>query len=341
MTLIVNVGQVWRNFLPLGIARVVGALSKTACLARVDAAFYQTARGLLLPFTVILSLYFLPSTQFGSRTLLGIGLVLLGFFVGILYDLQQALTLNIGIVLGVWSSLTTAVETVVLKRYSDQDDGLHMLQLLFMSSFLSILIYTPLMILTEFDQVSSIKSTRLSEFFISALSSGLVALLLSISTWLQVKITSPVTHTVVAATRGVLQSLLASIVFSEVMPVHRIFGTGFILIGTGLYTWGKTRDAKIMEERKYSSIPVVDEEEERESEIKVEEKFSAISTATPLLGHNLHFNSTNENHLGVLASPLPHESSRRRSTREIGLEEVLIAKQMSASPRWGGTMAGF
>lgn len=233
--------QAWRAFLPLAITRMVGALSKTACLANVDAAFYQTSRGLLLPFTVLLSLYFFPSTRFAPLTVAGIALVILGFAGGIFVDLQQALSMNWGILLGVWSSFTTAVETVVLKQYTAANDT-HMLQLIYMSSLVAALTYSPLALLFEAGTWTADSAEKHSLFLSHALLSSIVALILSFATWLQVKATSPVTHTVVAASRGVLQSLLASIAFAEALPFHRVVGTGLILGGTALYTYSKSLD---------------------------------------------------------------------------------------------------
>lgn len=243
--------------MPLGLTRILGALSKTACLANVDAAFYQTARGLLLPFTAILSLYFLPNTRFPPLTLLGIVFVVLGFIGGIWVDLVQSLSLNWGIALGIWSSFTTAVETVVLKHYSGGND-LHMLQLIFMSAALSSVVYAPLVFVFESSAWSLASTLKHQEFATNALISAVVALTLAFSTWMQVKLTSPVTHTVVAATRGVLQSLMASISFHEALPLHRWLSTIFILGGTAVYTWSNSVQASNMEDAavgEYSKLP--------------------------------------------------------------------------------------
>lgn len=227
--------------MPLALTRILGALSKTACLANVDAAFYQTARGLLLPFTVLLSLYFLPQTRFAPLTLVGIGLVILGFAGGIIVDLQQSLSLNWGIALGVWSSFTTAVETVVLKHFTAGND-MHMLQLIYMSSAVAALVYGPLVYIFEADAWNAAPLEKHHQFLMNSMVSSAVALVLSFATWMQVKVTSPVTHTVVAATRGVLQSLLASISFNESLPFHRWISTIFILGGTAVYTYSKSTE---------------------------------------------------------------------------------------------------
>ena len=52
------------------------------CLRHVDASFYQIARGLILPFTVILS-YFLQSVPPSRWIIMSCMMVVVGFFVGV------------------------------------------------------------------------------------------------------------------------------------------------------------------------------------------------------------------------------------------------------------------
>jgi len=88
---------------PLALARVVGVLAKTYCLAAVDASFYQIARGLLLPFTLGLSYLFLPSkyATFPPLALGGAAIVISGFGIGMFSDMNKMLTSSRGLVLGV------------------------------------------------------------------------------------------------------------------------------------------------------------------------------------------------------------------------------------------------
>lgn len=87
-------------------------------LKYVDASFYQVARGLVLPFTVVLSSYMLHSRP--SLTIISaVGIVTGGFLLGVVLDLSPGgltTTTPIGVTFGILSSVTTALQAVVIKR---------------------------------------------------------------------------------------------------------------------------------------------------------------------------------------------------------------------------------
>ena len=82
-------------------------------LKYVDASFYQVARGLVLPFTVVVSFIFLHARP-SLKVLSACGVVTLGFFVGVFLDGTPVSML--GILFGVASSAITAVHSVVIKK---------------------------------------------------------------------------------------------------------------------------------------------------------------------------------------------------------------------------------
>lgn len=87
-------------------------------LKYVDASFYQVARGLVLPFTVVLSsimLHHRPSLLI----MVAICIVTGGFLLGVAMDLApggMTTTTPIGVICGVLSSVTTALQAVVIKQ---------------------------------------------------------------------------------------------------------------------------------------------------------------------------------------------------------------------------------
>jgi len=82
-------------------------------LKYVDASFYQIARGMVLPFTVVTSFIALNARP-SLRILMCCGLVTMGFFVGVFLDGTPVSF--IGVSFGVASSAITAVHSVVIKR---------------------------------------------------------------------------------------------------------------------------------------------------------------------------------------------------------------------------------
>lgn len=266
--------QAWIALLPLTLARLMGILAKTYCLASVDASVYQIARGLLLPFTLLLSLVMLrPRPYFPPLSLVGCALVMAGFAVGMGSDYSKMLTSGNGILLGIGSSFTTAVESVVMKRFLvSSKDG--MWQMVWMSNVMVIFFYLPLLPLSgELGATQSIAALEASDgahqFFSGAMLTGLSSFLLTIATFMQIEVTSPTTHMVITAVRGIAQSSLAILILGEVFNSGRAGSIILILAGSAIYGWARdryTRGGKAAVEY----VPLPDKEQEQ-SDAKQEE----------------------------------------------------------------------
>jgi len=113
------------------------------CLRFVDASFYQVARGLLLPFTVLTS-YFMLRARPSLRIILSCAIVTLGFFVGVFLD--QVHVSGLGIFFGMLSSLMTALHAAVMKRGFEVVDG-SALAMSWYSNLLSSILLIPFIIL--------------------------------------------------------------------------------------------------------------------------------------------------------------------------------------------------
>ncbi|CAD0107003.1 unnamed protein product, partial [Aureobasidium uvarum] len=277
------------GLIPLMLARLVGILAKTFCLASVDASLYQIARGLLLPFTLLLSHFFLhPPPYNPPLSLFGCGMIMMGFATGMITDLGAMLTSIKGLLLGVGSSFTTAVESVVVKRFLTKgDEG--MWQMVWMTNCMALACYFPLFIISgEYTVFSGLynsamdldvanaaaaadASTQLHAFLYTAVATGGASFLLTLATFLQISVTSPTTHMIVTAARGVAQSALAVLILREAVTMGRVWAMVCILGGSAVYAWGKDRvkqrAEKVDNRGMYEKL---NEMEARESEEDVE-----------------------------------------------------------------------
>ncbi|KAM0253713.1 hypothetical protein ACHAP5_000290 [Fusarium lateritium] len=259
----------WIALLPLTVARLVGILAKTYCLASVNASVYQIARGLLLPFTLFLSLLVLrPRPYYPPISLVGCAMVMAGFGTGMMADYSQMLTSGKGVLLGVGSSFTTAVESVVVKRFlGKSQEG--MWQMVWMSNCMALLFYIPLFPLSgEMSTMSSLFTVEsmdvARQFLSSACLTGVSAFLLTIATFMQIEVTSPTTHMIVTAARGVAQSSLAVVLLGEVLTADRAGSMALILMGSALYGWARDR---YQQAKKASSYQLLPREEEGRAEM--------------------------------------------------------------------------
>ncbi|KAK0383036.1 hypothetical protein NLU13_8952 [Sarocladium strictum] len=255
----------WKALLPLTIARLVGILAKTYCLASVNASVYQIARGLLLPFTLVLSLLVLrPRPYYPPLSLAGCALVMAGFGAGMASDYSQMLTSGKGVLLGVGSSLTTAIESVVVKRFLGKSpEG--MWQMVWMSNVMATAFYVPLLPLSgelpTFLSLFDVTSDTARSFLGAASLTGISAFLLTIATFMQIEVTSPTTHMIVTAARGVAQSSIAIAVFGEVLTTDRAGSMLLILGGSALYGWARDRYAQ-QKKPPADYIPLTNKEDE-------------------------------------------------------------------------------
>lgn len=266
------------------------------CLKYVDASFYQIARGLVLPLTVVLSLVFLRSARPSLTVLLACGVVTLGFFVGVLLDSgytaptlpstitpadaekltakNKATTVSLlGIAFGLLSSLTTATHAIIIKRSLALVNG-DAIQLAWYSNVLSSVVLLPVIFLVgEVPDALKLIETPLyidgemsvlSRFLWGSLVTGFVGWLLSIAGVLSIKITSPITHMVSSAVRGILQSAMGVWVFGDVITTGRGTSIAIILGGSMWYTWAKNEE-HVAQRRREAEGNKLEMQEQREA----------------------------------------------------------------------------
>jgi GDP-fucose transporter C1 len=71
---------------------------------------------------------------------------------------------------------------------------------------------------------------------------GLFGFLINLAGFLSIKVTSPVSHMISAAVRGVIQTVLGVSLFGDILSSDRIFGICFILGGSIWYTYAKSQE---------------------------------------------------------------------------------------------------
>ncbi|KAJ7611305.1 hypothetical protein FB45DRAFT_941505 [Roridomyces roridus] len=219
-------------------------------LKYVDASFYQVARGLVLPFTVAISGFVLHTSP-SLRILVACALVTSGFFVGVFLD-GTALPLT-GVGFGVASSTVTALHSVVIKQSLNAVNGSAIL-LSWYTHIMSVVALSPIVLFFEGPAVSQLlfpplagtpdASAALRTFIWGSLITGGVGFSMSLASLLSIKVTSPITHMVSSAVRGVAASLLGVWLFKDVVTSGRASSIFIILAGSVYYTWVKHQEGE-------------------------------------------------------------------------------------------------
>ncbi|KDR77114.1 hypothetical protein GALMADRAFT_246311 [Galerina marginata CBS 339.88] len=233
---------------PMVGLNILGLSFSNYTLKYVDASFYQVARGMVLPFTVCTSFVFLHSRP-SLRILLCCALVTMGFFVGVFLDGTAMSWTGVGF--GVASSAITASHSVVIKQSLDIVGG-STLALSWYTNLLSAIILAPLLLLAgEGTDVVKLlfgvnelltpadTMSPLATFLWGSLITGIMGFMMSIASLLSIKVTSPITHMVSSAVRGVAASLLGMWIFHDIITSGRASSIAIILFGSILYTWVK------------------------------------------------------------------------------------------------------
>ncbi|TPX31341.1 hypothetical protein SmJEL517_g05300 [Synchytrium microbalum] len=266
--------SVCRRLMPLIGVNVVGLAVNTICLQEVDASFYQVARALVLPLTVIFTWTILKKPSSG-RVILTCGIVCAGFLTGTLDRSPGAVSLS-GIIWGLASSVTTAFHSIVIKSSLDVVKGSTM-DLVWYNNILSAVGLIPIVVLggevptlyglvadasagswgigglgdADGDTVGTIPTVQksLSTQGIQVLLwggfiTGIFGFLINIAGFLQIKVTSPVTHMISSAVRGVVQTALAVVIFGDIVTTARGSGIFLILVGSSLYAYVKSEESR-------------------------------------------------------------------------------------------------
>lgn len=233
--------SIFKSLMPLISINVLGLTFNTYCLQFVDASFYQVARGLILPFTVLASYIFL-GTRSSPKIHLSILIVTLGFIIGV--SSERLTVSHLGVALGIFSSLTTSMHAIIMKRALSKVSGT--IDLTYLTNLYSaVLIFPFILVMGEFQIVLSLlvgANEASKTFWVGTVVTGLFGFLIGVAGVLSIKVTSPVTHMISSAVRGVFQTVLSASVFGDVITPGRLGGIAMILIGSIYYTWVKDQE---------------------------------------------------------------------------------------------------
>jgi len=237
-----------KKLTPVTLVNVIGLVFNILCLRGVEASFFQIARGLVLPLTIMVSSTVTRSVP-SVRVILAAIIVTVGFLLGVApQSLQAVESLRTppsltSIVYGVLSSLFIAVHAVLIKSSLPHAHN-STIQLAYWQNLGSAVFLFPFILLQG-------EHRKLQELMVSAdwdshvfawgsIVTGVFGFLLCVAGLLSIKVTSPITHMFSSAARSVIQTLLGVWIFSDLLTANRALSIVVILIGTMYYTWVKS-----------------------------------------------------------------------------------------------------
>ncbi|KAF9486449.1 hypothetical protein BDN70DRAFT_793741 [Pholiota conissans] len=230
-------GQVAEKLLPVVSVNIIGLVFNTLCLRDVEASFFQIARGLVLPLTIIVSSCYTKATT--SRLVLcSAATVTLGFMLGVVPSSSlpvHAIPSSLSLFYGVLSSLFIALHSVLIKNSLPFCNN-STIELAWWTNAGSSLLILPFVVLTgepsKLYTLAQKNDWSWSVFLWGTFVTGLFGFLLCVAGLLSIKITSPITHMFSSAARSVLQTVLGVRIFHDSLTANRTISIFVILCGT-------------------------------------------------------------------------------------------------------------
>ncbi|KAG1783531.1 hypothetical protein EV702DRAFT_1054052 [Suillus placidus] len=237
-----------KKLTPVVLVNIIGLIFNTLCLRDVEASFFQIARGLVLPLTIVVfsaHTRTLPSVRVGIAA----GIVAIGFLLGVAPSATvptHAAPSGLSLFYGVLSSLFIAFHAVLIKSSLPYCNN-STIQLAYWTNLGSAAFLFPFVLLHR--EISTLEDLIHDSnwdgqvFLWGSIVTGIFGFLLCIAGLLSIKVTSPITHMFSSALKSVIQTLLGVWLFKDIMTVNRAGSILVIMIGTIFYTWVKSLEA--------------------------------------------------------------------------------------------------
>jgi len=237
-----------KKLTPVVLVNVIGLVFNTLCLRDVEASFFQIARGLVLPLTIIVSSLHTHTTP-TSRTTFAAVIVTIGFLLGVAPS--SAVPVNVApsilsLFYGVLSSLFIALHAVLIKMSLSHCNN-STIQLAYWTNIGSVGFLAPFILVNgELTKLRTLMDTPAWNghiFLWGSLITGVFGFLLCVAGLLSIKVTSPITHMFSSAGRSVLQTILGVWLFNDILTTNRASSISVILLGTMYYTWVRSKES--------------------------------------------------------------------------------------------------
>ncbi|EAU92818.1 hypothetical protein CC1G_01863 [Coprinopsis cinerea okayama7 len=264
-----------KKLIPVVTVNIVGLVFNTLCLRDVEASFFQIARGLVLPLTIVVSSAHTRTTP-GKKVVFAAAVVTVGFMIGVApsKDLpKSSIPSTLSLFYGVLSSLFIAFHAVLIKSSLPHCNN-STIQLAWWTNVGSAVMLFPFVWIHgepwKVLDLYFLENWDWRVFAWGTLVTGVFGFLLCVAGLLSIKVTSPITHMFSSAARSVLQTLIGVWAFKDILNVNRGLSILIILVGTMYYTWLKSQPASPPSNRRENdpeaAIPLTSGSEDQEKE---------------------------------------------------------------------------
>ena len=245
-----TVRETLKSLWPMVVCNVFGLAFNIICLSKIDAIMHQVTRGITLPLTALLG-PFLGNDSGSWRVFLVCMSIFAGFVIAVSGEIRAENISLVGIAAGFVSSLINAYNAqFVKKRFSTK--GFSAIDLVFYNNLYSTLLLAPIALVYEGAKLPLVENWK--HVAVASVVTGVLGVLINYAGFLQIKVTSAVTHCVSSAARGVFQVAASHLILRENLSLTRAIGIGLSLISSSIYPIVKNYDNQLAKKKDYTEL---------------------------------------------------------------------------------------
>ena len=219
------------------------------CLQYVEVSFYNVARSLTIVFNVGFT-YAMLGEATSRTTLLCLGMVIVGFFVGSGGEVNFSL---VGTLFGVASSVFVSLNSIWTKKAMPLVEG-NQWSLAAYNNMNAVLMFLPIIALTEWGVLSENLHVMATGWYWTLMwTAGVFGFMIGIVTIMQIKLTSPLTHNISGTAKACVQTVLALMIWQNPTTPANLAGIALVLGGSFLYAYVRNREMEAANARKLAA----------------------------------------------------------------------------------------
>jgi GDP-fucose transporter C1 len=232
--------QIAYKVMPLSFIFLGMIVFNNLCLKYVEVSFYHVARALSVVFNVGLT-FAMFDTKVSKACIVSLGVVVFGYILGCDGEIHFSL---IGVFYGVLSSVFVALYSNFVKKTLPHVDDNSWKLMIYNNINSAILLPIVIFFSGEYNSLlDSLEVFGKLDYWLVTCFAGIFGFLINIATFLQIQMTSPLTHNVSGIAKATAQTGLAYVVFKNPVTFKGILGL-FVVLG-GSFAYGFIRKAEI------------------------------------------------------------------------------------------------
>ncbi|KAF0974391.1 hypothetical protein FDP41_006423 [Naegleria fowleri] len=234
-----------KQIAPLSLLFIGMLVFNNLCLQVADVLLYQIARSLSICFTALF-VYVLHKQTTSLNVLYCCGVVLAGYIIGVIgkANLEKVDFTWLGVFYGLLSSAFVALYGIFVKSKMQLVSNQWVLMLY--NNILSSILLTVICLVTgDFGEALASPHIKEPRFIFVLIVSSILGYLINVATFLQINVTSSLTHTISGTCKACVQSLLGAVVFGDKLDAVSVLGTFISIFGSMAYTIVKGRETSV------------------------------------------------------------------------------------------------